>query len=61
MCDPVCNYSLFRTKRLTCYTESDYDDLVAYCYPKQGMADRLLRVHIQIPAGVWAWVSLNNA
>ena len=30
-----------------------------YRYPEQGMADRLLRVHIQSPAGLWAWVTLN--
>ena len=28
------------------HTESDYDGLVAYCYPKQGMVDRLLCVYI---------------
>ena len=29
------------------HTESAYDGCTAYCYPKQGMVDRLLRVHIQ--------------
>ena len=29
------------------HTESAYDGWTAYCYPEQGMVDRLLRVHIQ--------------
>ena len=29
------------------HTESAYDGCTAYCYPEQGMVDRLLRVHIQ--------------
>ena len=39
------------------HTGSDYDGLVAYCYPEQVMADRLLRVHMQSPTGLWAWVT----
>ena len=27
------------------------------CYPEPGMADRLLRVHIQSPSGLWAWMT----
>ena len=29
------------------HTESAYNGCTAYCYPEQGMVDRLLRVHIQ--------------
>ena len=29
------------------HTDSAYDGWTAYCYPEQGMVDRLLRVHIQ--------------
>ena len=29
------------------HTDSAYDGCTAYCYPEQGMVDRLLRVHIQ--------------
>ena len=39
------------------HTESDYDGYVANCYPEQGMADHLLRVHIQSPMGLWAWMT----
>ena len=36
-----------------------YDNgYVAYCYPEQGMTDRLLRVYMQSPSGLWAWVTL---
>ena len=41
------------------HTESDYDGLTAYCYPKAGMVNRLLRVHMLKPAGLWAWVTLS--
>ena len=41
------------------HTESDYGGCAAYCYPEQGMADRLLRVHIQSPLGLWVWMTLS--
>ena len=35
-CNPICNsLSLPSSDRLTCYTESEYDGLVAYCYLEQ--------------------------
>ena len=40
------------------HTESAYDGRVAFCYPEQGMAERLLHVHILSPVGLWAWMTL---
>ena len=44
------------------HTESAYDGWTAYCYPEQGMVDRLLRVHIQSQRAFWPWwtLSYNN-
>ena len=50
--------TLSSTERLKCYTKSDYDGLVACCC-MQGMADRILRVHMQSPAGLSAWMTLS--
>ena len=41
------------------HTESDYDSCTAYCYPEQGMFERLLRVHMQTPERLWAWETLD--
>ena len=38
------------------HTESAYDGCTAYCYPEQGMVDRLLRVHIQSQRAFWPLV-----
>ena len=40
-------------------TKSDYVGRTAYCYPEQGMVDRLLCGHMQIPEGLWAWETLD--
>ena len=44
------------------HTESAYDGSTAYCYPEQGMVDRLLSVHIQSQRafGPWWTVSYNT-
>ena len=41
------------------HSESDYDGCTAYCYPKQGMVDRLLRVHIQSQQAFGSWWTLS--
>ena len=41
------------------HTESAYDGCTAYCYPEQGMVDRLLRVHIQSQQAFGPWLTLS--
>ena len=41
------------------HTESAYDGLTAYCYPEQGIVDRLLRVHIQSQRAFGPWWTLS--
>ena len=41
------------------HTESAYDGCTAYCYPEQGMVDRLLRVHIQSQRALGPWWTLS--
>ena len=41
------------------HTESAYDGCTAYCYPEQGMVDRLLRVHIQSQRAFGPWWTLS--
>ena len=40
------------------HNESAYDGWTAYCYPEQGMVDRLLRVHIQSQRAFGTWWTL---
>ena len=41
------------------HTESAYDGWTAYCYPEQGMVDRLLRVHIRSQRAFGPWWTLS--
>ena len=41
------------------HTQSDYAGRTAYCYPEQGLVNRLLRVHMQSSAGLWPWMTLD--
>ena len=41
------------------HTEYAYDGCTAYCYPEKGMADRLLRVHIQSHQAFRPWLTLS--
>ena len=41
------------------HTDSAYDGCTAYCYPEQGMVDRLLRVHIQSQRAFGPWLTLS--
>ena len=41
------------------HTESAYDGCTVYCYPEQGMVDRLLRVHIQSQRAFGPWWTLS--
>ena len=41
------------------HTKSAYDGWTAYCYPEQGMVDRILRVHIQSQRAFGPWWTLS--